>query len=78
METSSSYPRKSRSKSILLAVRLYVTLVPVRLIFNLGLQTNLTKYKVPKEDIPGIAERSVGSKEGVVYERVVKIVESLY
>jgi hypothetical protein len=48
------------------------------LIDDLGLKTTLTEYKVPKGDIPLIVERTIGTKEGVLYDKIVKIVEGLY
>lgn len=45
---------------------------------SLGLESNLAEYKVPREDLPGIAERAMGSKESPAYGKVIRLLESLY
>ncbi|KAJ3554504.1 hypothetical protein NM688_g3074 [Phlebia brevispora] len=48
------------------------------LVDSLGLHSTLTEYNVPKEDVPGIVERSMGTKDHPVFPKVVKAVENLY
>ncbi|KZT04586.1 iron-containing alcohol dehydrogenase [Laetiporus sulphureus 93-53] len=48
------------------------------LVKNLGLQSNLEEYKVPKTDVPKIAELAVGSRDDPTYPQVVKLLEGLY
>ncbi|KAI0318238.1 hypothetical protein OF83DRAFT_1117046 [Amylostereum chailletii] len=47
------------------------------LVVSLGLKTDLDYYKVPRADVPGIAEKALGGKpEG--FEDVVALLEGLY
>ncbi|KAK7056501.1 hypothetical protein VNI00_003057 [Paramarasmius palmivorus] len=48
------------------------------LVVSLGLKSTLTQYKVPKEDIPSLTTKSVGSENDPTYDKVFKIFESLY
>ena len=50
----------------------------IRLIGNLGLTSKLSEYKVPKEDLPQIAERSLGRANDPLHSRVVKLLEDLF
>ncbi|KAF5370688.1 hypothetical protein D9758_002000 [Tetrapyrgos nigripes] len=58
-------------------VRLLSTLI-TELVSNLGLHSNLTHYKVPREDIHKLAVSSVGSEEDPDVEKVKKLLEDLY
>jgi len=49
-----------------------------RLISDLGLQSNLTEYRVPKEDALDIATRAVGGSDNPLLPQVVKLVQNLY
>ena len=49
----------------------------VRLVSNLGLKTTLDRYGVPREDLPGIAERALGGRNEI-YDDVVAFLEGLY
>ncbi|EJD52735.1 alcohol dehydrogenase IV [Auricularia subglabra TFB-10046 SS5] len=49
-----------------------------KLVADLGLKTNLTECKVPREDAARIAELAVGGKDKAIYGDVVKLVESIY
>jgi hypothetical protein len=51
---------------------------PGRLVDDLGLHSTLTEYKVPREDVPSIAAKSVGGEDQPDYGRVVKLLEGLY
>jgi len=48
------------------------------LVSDLGLKSTLAEYNVPREDLPKIAELSVGSKADPTYPKVVKLLEELY
>ncbi|KZT04646.1 alcohol dehydrogenase IV [Laetiporus sulphureus 93-53] len=48
------------------------------LVKNLGLQSNLEEYKVPRADVPTIAELAVGNMDDPTYPQVVKLLEGLY
>ena len=48
-----------------------------RLVSNLGLKTSLDQYKVPREDLPTIAERALGCKDEF-HGDVVTFLEALY
>ncbi|GJE95880.1 alcohol dehydrogenase IV [Phanerochaete sordida] len=48
------------------------------LVRNLGLASTLAEYKVPKEDLPLIAEKALGRADDPVHSKVVKLLESLY
>lgn len=49
-----------------------------RLVDDLGLHSDLGEYKVPKEDVPKIAEKAIGSKDHPIYPKAVKLLEGLY
>jgi hypothetical protein len=44
---------------------------------NLGLKSSLDQYKVPREDLPTIAERALGSRNEI-HGDVVAYLEALY
>ncbi|KAH9944707.1 iron-containing alcohol dehydrogenase [Amylocystis lapponica] len=48
------------------------------LVVSLGLKSNLEEYKVPRGDLPKIAELALGRKDDPAYEQVVKILEGIY
>ena len=48
------------------------------LVVELGLRSTLSEYKVPREDLPKIAELAVGSTDDPTYPRVVQLLESIY
>jgi hypothetical protein len=48
------------------------------LVNNIGLKSTLTEYNVPKEDLPTIAELTLGSKDSPEFGHVVKLLEGLY
>ena len=48
------------------------------MVVELGLQSTLSEYKVPREDLPKIAELAVGSTDDPTYPRVVQLLESIY
>ena len=48
-----------------------------RLVSNLGLKTSLDEYKVPREDLPTIAERALGGRNEI-HGDVVAFLEALY
>lgn len=48
------------------------------LVKELGLESNLEEYKVPRTDVPKIAELAVGSKDDPTFPGVVKLLEGLY
>lgn len=51
----------------------------IRLVEELGLKSALTEYKVPREDLPKIAEKALGTvPTDPLHERTVKLLESLY
>ena len=49
----------------------------VRLVSNLGLKTTLDRYGVPREDLPGIAERALGGRNEI-HGEVVAFLEALH
>ncbi|CDO75524.1 hypothetical protein BN946_scf184871.g5 [Trametes cinnabarina] len=49
-----------------------------RLVDDLGLHSTLAEYKVPREDVPQIAELAVGTKDDPTLPKVVALLESLY
>ncbi|KLO09147.1 alcohol dehydrogenase IV [Schizopora paradoxa] len=49
-----------------------------KLVVQLGLKTTLEAYKVPREDLPKIAERALGSKEVPAFSKVVGLLETIY
>ena len=48
-----------------------------RLVSNLGLKTSLDQYKVPREDVPTIAERALVGRDEL-HSDVVALLETLY
>lgn len=55
----------------------------VKLVFSLGLRTNLSAYNVPKSDFPKIASHaysnsSSGGKDDKVVNDVIKVLEGIY
>ena len=48
------------------------------LVVELGLQSNLSEYKVPTEDIPKIAAGALGSEDDPHLAQVEKLLQSLY
>lgn len=48
------------------------------LVVRLDLKTDLAACNVPREDVPVIAERALGSREDARYMRVVRLLEGLY
>jgi len=48
-----------------------------RLVSNLGLKTSLDQYKVPREDLPTVAERALGGRNEL-HGDVVAFLEALY
>jgi hypothetical protein len=44
---------------------------------TLGLKSSLDQYKVPREDLPTIAERALGARN-VIHGDVVAFLEALY
>ena len=49
-----------------------------RLVDKLGLTSTLTEYKVPREDIPKIAEKALGRENDPLHPKVVQLLEGLY
>ncbi|KZT26790.1 alcohol dehydrogenase IV [Neolentinus lepideus HHB14362 ss-1] len=49
-----------------------------KLVTDLGLKSSLVQYNIPKEDIPDIVERAMGTKEDPTYQKVVKLLEGIY
>lgn len=50
-----------------------------RLVIDLGLQTNLTQYKVPQDALVSVAEGALGTQnQNYEVSRVVKLLETLY
>ncbi|CAA7259129.1 unnamed protein product [Cyclocybe aegerita] len=48
------------------------------LVINLGLQSTLTDYNVPREDLVSVARQALGRDDDPQQERVVKLLESIY
>ncbi|KAF9464993.1 alcohol dehydrogenase IV [Collybia nuda] len=48
------------------------------LIVQLGLKASLSEYKVPTQDLPGIAEGALGNQDEPIFSEVVKLLEGLY
>ena len=48
------------------------------MVTELGLKSTLSEYKVPREDLPKVAELSVGSRDDPTYPRVIQLLESIY
>jgi len=49
-----------------------------KLVEDLGLKSSPADYNVPLGDVPKIAELTLGSKDGPVFGKVVKLLEGLY
>ncbi|KAI0371119.1 iron-containing alcohol dehydrogenase [Pilatotrama ljubarskyi] len=49
-----------------------------QLVDSLGLHSTLSEYKVPREDLPQIAELALGSKDDPLLPKVIALLESLY
>ncbi|KAG6820245.1 hypothetical protein H0H93_003409 [Arthromyces matolae] len=49
-----------------------------KLVFDLGLQSNLTEYNVPHTDLPNIAGGALGSQDDPTIPQVVKMLRTLY
>ncbi|KAI0661105.1 iron-containing alcohol dehydrogenase [Cubamyces menziesii] len=49
-----------------------------KLVDDLGLHSTLTEYKVPREDLPQIAQLAVGAQDDPLLPKVVALLESLY
>jgi len=47
-------------------------------VVELGLQSNLSEYKVPTQDITKIAAGALGSEDDPCLPQVVKLLEGLY
>ncbi len=60
------------------ALRCWLTNATRRLVDGLGLHSTLTEYKVPKDDLPGIAERALARVNDPTHPKVVQLLESLY
>lgn len=50
----------------------------LELVRDLGLDTDLRNYKVGRDQIPVIVKRATGVEEGVVFERVRRLVDGLF
>ncbi|KAL0956510.1 hypothetical protein HGRIS_002651 [Hohenbuehelia grisea] len=48
------------------------------LVVELGLESNLEEYKVPKTDLPKIAGQALGTNEDPTFDQVVQLLEALY
>lgn len=48
------------------------------LVIDLGLQSTLAEYKVPKEDFPQIASQALGKEDDPRQERIVNLLNSIY
>lgn len=48
------------------------------LVTRLGLKTSLEQYKVPKDDLPGIATRAMGGSDKPHFAQVVELLESIF
>ena len=55
-----------------------LTVTFCRLVDDLGLHSTLTEYKVPREDLPQIAQLAVGAQDDPLLPKVVALLESLY
>ncbi|KAI0331178.1 iron-containing alcohol dehydrogenase [Cubamyces sp. BRFM 1775] len=49
-----------------------------KLVDDLGLHSTLAEYKVPREDLPQIAQLAVGAQDDPLLPKVVALLESLY
>ncbi|KAH8078070.1 alcohol dehydrogenase IV [Cristinia sonorae] len=49
-----------------------------QLVLDLGLKSTLSEYKVPKEDLPKVAEQAIGTRDHPAFGKVVDLLESLY
>ncbi|OCL04365.1 Dehydroquinate synthase-like protein [Glonium stellatum] len=50
----------------------------LQLVSSLGLASNLKQYKVGEDQVPVITKRATGSEGGELYDKVSRLVESLY
>ncbi|KAF8967833.1 alcohol dehydrogenase IV [Flammula alnicola] len=48
------------------------------LVINLGLQSTLAQYNVPKEDLTSIASQALGTEDDPLLPKVVKLLQGLY
>jgi len=48
------------------------------LISSLGLTTKLRDYKIPREDIPRIVEKTIGKSSGELHDQVMEIMEKAF
>ncbi|THH00160.1 hypothetical protein EW026_g2322 [Hermanssonia centrifuga] len=71
------YLRQPSSGSVEDDIRTLSTAIQ-KLVDDLGLHSDLGEYKVPKEDVPKIAEKAIGSKDHPIYPKAVKLLEGLY
>lgn len=68
-------------KCVVPLMRFVVTCVltgRLRLVDDLGLHSTLEEYKVPREDLPQIAQLAVGNAQDPVLPQVVALLEGLY
>lgn len=49
-----------------------------RLVDDLGLRSDLAQYKVPRGDVPKIAEKAMGNRDDPNFPKVIKLLENLY
>ena len=52
--------------------------VKCSLVDDLSLHSTLTEYNVPREDVPKIVERALGTKDHAIFPKVVTLLESRY
>ena len=48
------------------------------LVDSLGLTTKLRDYNIPREDIPGIVERTIGKSSGELYDQLMEIMDAAF
>ena len=48
------------------------------LIDSLGLTTKLRDYNIPREDIPGIVERTIGKTSGELHDQLMEIMDTAF
>ena len=49
-----------------------------RLVDDLGLKSTLSQYKVPRDDLPKIAQLAVGDKADPLVNNVIALLEGIY
>ncbi|EPQ57494.1 iron-containing alcohol dehydrogenase [Gloeophyllum trabeum ATCC 11539] len=49
-----------------------------KLVVDLGLKSTLAQYKVPREDLPDIAERAMDGRSDPTFPKVVQLLEGIY